>query len=88
MLGRATLNVDGNSLGNPGQAGEGVIRNEKGSVLAAFATNFEIASNNETEMRALLVRLNLCQEIGVTHVDIESDSKIVEDWILSSNCKI
>ncbi|CAI9758516.1 unnamed protein product [Fraxinus pennsylvanica] len=89
MVGRAKLNIDGSSLGNPGQAGGGgggVIRNDKGMVLAAFATNFGIASNNEAELRALLEGLKFCQHIGVFHVDVECDSKIVVEWMLKCKC--
>ncbi|CAI9781002.1 unnamed protein product [Fraxinus pennsylvanica] len=89
MLGRAKLNVDGSSLGNPSQAcGGGVICNDKGMVLAAFATNFGIASNNEAELRALLEGLKLCQHIGVFHVDVECDSKIVVEWMLKRKCTV
>ncbi|CAI9775522.1 unnamed protein product [Fraxinus pennsylvanica] len=89
MVGRAKLNVDGSSLGNSGQAGGGgVIRNDKGMVLAAFATNFGIASNNEAELRALLEGLKLCQHIGVFHVDVECDSKIVVEWMLKRKCTV
>ena len=32
--------------------------------------------------------LKLCQELGITHVDIECDSKIVVDWISKESYKI
>lgn len=88
MAGRVKINVDGSSLGNPGQVGGGgVIRNDKGMVLAAFATNFGIAaSNNEAELRAIIEGLKLCQHIGCFHVDIECDSKIVVEWMLKRKC--
>ncbi|XP_022861480.1 uncharacterized protein LOC111381868 [Olea europaea var. sylvestris] len=89
MAGRVKINVDGSSLGNPGQAGgEGMIRNDKGMVLAAFATNFGIASNNEAELRAIIEGLKLCQHIGCFHVDIECDSKIVVEWMLKRKCTV
>ncbi|CAI9782084.1 unnamed protein product [Fraxinus pennsylvanica] len=86
---RVKINVDGSSLGNPDQAGGGeVIRNEKGMVLAAFATNFGIESNNEAELRATIEGLKLCQHIGAFHVDLECDSKIVVDWMLKLKCTV
>lgn len=49
------FNVDGSSFGNPGQSGrDGVIRNDQGMVLAAFATSFGIVTNNEAELRAII----------------------------------
>lgn len=64
-----------------------MIRNEEGLALVAYMTNFGIASNNEAQLRAIIVGLKLCQEIDVNHVDIECDFMIV-NWILNSRCII
>ena len=56
--------------------------------IKVFATNFGITSNDEAELRAMIVVLRLCQQIGITQVDIECDSKIVVDWISRGSCRV
>ncbi|CAI9763285.1 unnamed protein product [Fraxinus pennsylvanica] len=86
---RVKLNVDGSSLGNPGQAGGGgMIRNEKCELVSAFCTYFGEATNNEAELRAIIEGLRICRELEVYQLDIECDSLLVVSWILSQKCPI
>lgn len=83
------LNVDGSSLGNPGQAGGGgVIWNDKGKLVSAISIFFGEATNNKAELRALIEGLKICHELEVYHIDIECDSLVVISWILYNKCHL
>ncbi|CAI9783377.1 unnamed protein product [Fraxinus pennsylvanica] len=55
-IGRVKLNVDGSCSGNPGMAGGGgVVRDDMGRLAAGFSPFFGDGSNNEAELRALMM---------------------------------
>ena len=72
------LNTDGCSKGNPGAfASGGVLRNQKGRFILAFACNFGVCTSLQSEVKALLVGIHLCTDRGSFGFQIEIDSQIL-----------
>jgi ribonuclease HI len=75
---RARLFTDGGSRGNPGPAALGyVIEASDGTVLAAEGEVIGVATNNVAEYRALLAGLERAAELGVTVLEVVSDSELL-----------
>ena len=75
---RARLLTDGGSRGNPGPAAYGfVIEAEDGTILASHGEAIGLATNNVAEYRALLAGLERANSLGVTELDVVSDSELV-----------
>ncbi|XP_058106878.1 uncharacterized protein LOC131250608 [Magnolia sinica] len=69
------VNVDGSMRGNPGLfGGEGGYKNTNGDLILAFSLGYGMGSNNGAELRAVHDRIQLCLELGLNKVVIESDS--------------
>lgn len=76
------LNVDGCSKGNTGVAGGGgIIRNHVGHMIMAFASFYDICSNNVAEAKAILQGTNMCIDNGCLKTIVESDSTLMADII-------
>lgn len=76
--GPATLWTDGASLGNPGPAGVGArIVAPDGTVLAEVAEAIGRATNNVAEYRALLRGLVEAAKLGLSSLEIRSDSELL-----------
>ncbi len=70
--------IDGSSLGNPGEAGCGVVlKDEEGSVLQMLGEYIGRATNNVAEYRGLLACLRLASEMGVRSLTVFSDSELM-----------
>uniref|UniRef100_A0A2N9HGS1 RNase H type-1 domain-containing protein n=1 Tax=Fagus sylvatica TaxID=28930 RepID=A0A2N9HGS1_FAGSY len=83
---RPKLNTDGSSLGNPGIAGGGgVIRDSCGSWLGGFSRTIGHTTSVQAELRALLDGMQLALELHITHLDIEMDSLVSVDLVLSNS---
>lgn len=75
---KARLFTDGGARGNPGPAAYGfVIEDEHGAVLAAHGEAIGIATNNVAEYSALLAGLEQAAELGVTELEVVSDSELM-----------
>ena len=75
---RARLATDGGARGNPGPAAFAyVIEADDGTVLAAHGERIGVATNNVAEYRALLAGLEKALELGVTDVEVVSDSELL-----------
>ena len=75
---KATLFTDGGARGNPGPAAYGyVIEDEGGETLAARGEAIGVATNNVAEYSALLAGLEKAAELGVTELDVVSDSELM-----------
>ncbi|XP_040992478.1 14.7 kDa ribonuclease H-like protein [Juglans microcarpa x Juglans regia] len=86
--GRFKLNVDGGSCGNPGESGwGGIIQNHKGLVEAGFAHSYGQATNTVAKCRALLDGLQLCKQLGLRDILVESDSTVIVGWLASRICR-
>jgi ribonuclease HI len=75
---RAKLSTDGGARGNPGPAAYGyVLEADDGTVLAAHGETIGIATNNVAEYSALIAGLEKALELGVTDLDVVSDSELM-----------
>ncbi|KAF5449942.1 hypothetical protein F2P56_030338 [Juglans regia] len=83
------LNTDGSSLGNPGASGiGGVIRNDQGRLMQAFASPIGPGTNNKVELLALLTGLRLCKSLHILNVIVEVDSLVIISWWNRGRCGI
>ena len=75
---RARLSTDGGARGNPGPAAFAyVLEAEDGTVLAAHGEAIGVATNNVAEYRALVAGLEQAVEVGVTDLEVISDSELM-----------
>jgi ribonuclease H / adenosylcobalamin/alpha-ribazole phosphatase len=75
---KAKLSTDGGARGNPGPAAFGyVLEAEDGDVLAAHGEAIGRATNNVAEYRGLLAGLAKAAELGVTELEVISDSELL-----------
>jgi ribonuclease HI len=75
---KARLFTDGGARGNPGPAAAAfVLEAEDGSRLDAHGEAIGVATNNVAEYRALLAGLERAAELGVTELEVVSDSELL-----------
>lgn len=72
----AVLSVDGGARGNPGPAGVGIVL-EVGEKVVRLGEYIGEATNNVAEYKALLLGLKTAAEMGVTVVEVRSDSQLM-----------
>lgn len=86
-----TINTDGGSRGNPGQAAIGVVISSENDLLAELKETIGVATNNEAEYTAVLRSLAWLvpkvSELKPSKVLWKLDSKLVVEQ-LSKNWKI
>ena len=74
----ARLYTDGGARGNPGPAAFAyVLEAEDGTVLAAHGEAIGVATNNVAEYRALVAGLARAVEVGVSRLEVVSDSELL-----------
>jgi len=74
----AKLFTDGGARGNPGPAAFAyVLQDEHGAVLAANGEAIGVATNNVAEYSALIAGLEKADELGVTELEVVSDSELM-----------
>ena len=75
---RARLYTDGGARGNPGPAAAAfVLETDDGTVLDARGDAIGVQTNNVAEYTALLNGLRRAAELGVTEVEVVSDSELM-----------
>jgi ribonuclease HI len=75
---KARLSTDGGARGNPGPAAYGyVLESEDGHVLDARGEAIGVATNNVAEYSGLIAGLEKALELGVTDLEVISDSELV-----------
>ena len=75
---KARLSTDGGARGNPGPAAFGyVLEAEDGTVLDARGEAIGVATNNVAEYRALVEGLRRAVELGVSELEVVSDSELL-----------
>ncbi|XP_042487416.1 uncharacterized protein LOC122067640 [Macadamia integrifolia] len=78
QLGWAKLNTNGCSIGNPGNSGAGgVLRNEKAEVVGHFRNFLGTRTNLEAEFLAIMIGLEVAQQLGIPRLWTECDSTAV-----------
>ncbi len=74
----SVLFFDGGSRGNPGPAAWGyTLTDPHGETLAAMGRAIGTATNNVAEYGGLIAGLARARELGVTHLLVHGDSKLV-----------
>jgi ribonuclease HI len=80
---KARLFTDGGARGNPGPAASAyVLEAEDGNVLDARGEAIGIATNNVAEYRALIEGLRKALELGITELEVVSDSELLVKQML------
>ena len=75
---KVRLFTDGGARGNPGPAASAyVLETNDGTVLAANGEAIGVATNNVAEYRALTAGLAKALELGVSEVEVVSDSELL-----------
>lgn len=74
---KAVAWVDGGSRGNPGEAGAGIVLDLDGRLDERHSLYLGRATNNEAEYAAVLAALERLAALGVTEVDLRSDSQLL-----------
>ena len=75
---KATLYTDGGARGNPGPAAFAyVLEADDGTVLDAHGEAIGVATNNVAEYRALVAGLARAADVGVTELEVVSDSELL-----------
>lgn len=75
---RAKLYTDGGARGNPGPAAYAfVLETDDGTVLDARGESIGVATNNVAEYSALVAGLERAAEIGVSELEVISDSELL-----------
>ncbi|KAI9197531.1 hypothetical protein LWI28_000037 [Acer negundo] len=83
------LNCYGSYRGNLGNSGGGgIIRDCHGMAKAAFSSCFGNGTNNSAELKAILEGIRLRKRLLYFNVIIESDSRIVVDWLRKGSCTL
>ncbi|XP_057774682.1 uncharacterized protein LOC130993685 isoform X2 [Salvia miltiorrhiza] len=73
-----TIEFDGASKGNPGQAGAGaILRSDDGNLICRLREGLGIATNNFAEYRGFILGLRYALGKGFTSVRVRGDSKLV-----------
>jgi ribonuclease HI len=73
----AKMHIDGASRGNPGRAAYAVVLARPGVAVVEEADVIGTATNNVAEYTALIKGLELARELGVTHLEVFSDSELM-----------
>jgi ribonuclease HI len=79
---KVIVNVDGGSRGNPGPAAiAAVVIDPAGEVLAERAERIGEATNNVAEYRALLLGIDLANQLGADQVEFVGDSMLIVEQV-------
>ena len=74
------LNIDGASLGNLGVAGGGgIVRNDSGSQVRAFARNIGTTASFLAKFWAFRDELQMCLHMHINTLEVELDAKVISD---------
>ena len=83
-----TINTDGGSRGNPGQAAIGVVIFQDGKVITDLKKAIGVATNNEAEYQAVLFSLEWLadnvSDLSPTTIIWKLDSKLVVEQLLKN----
>ena len=77
MSDTATMHIDGASRGNPGPAAYAVVLARPGLPVVEEADTIGTTTNNVAEYTALVEGLALAAELGVTTLQVFSDSELI-----------
>lgn len=82
------VNFDGAARGNPGPSSAGcVAKDRRGVVMAKCKQRLEVGSNNEAEVKAALLAVQLAGRLGVENLHLEGDSQIITHAIIKGKAQ-
>ena len=82
---KAIIHADGAARGNPGPAAIGAtIKDEQGKLITSISQRIGNTTNNQAEYRAIIAALEKAVSLGITHVEVNSDSELVARQIKGS----
>ncbi len=82
---KAIIHADGAARGNPGPAAIGAtIKEEQGKLITSISQRIGNTTNNQAEYRAIIAALEKAVSLGITHVEVISDSVVVVRQIKGS----
>jgi len=82
------LNCDGACKGNGEHAGcDGLLRQSNGTWIKGFSRKIGACDALHAEMWGLYLGLDMTWREGISHLIVESDSKVLIDMV-TNNCKI
>lgn len=86
QVGWFKLNSDGASFGNLGKAGgRGLIWDSHGRWVKGYMRYIGVTTSIIVEFWALRDGLRLASQMGITHLAVELDAKVIVDLVLSRN---
>ena len=75
---KVVVHVDGGARGNPGRAAVAAVASPVGGDVVGERNEYiGEAANNVAEYRAVLLALELAQELGANEVEVVNDSELV-----------
>jgi len=70
-------------LSNPGRIGAGgILRDQNGEMILAFATPLGEGTNNQAELEAAIFGMTRSLQLGFKNVMLEVDSQLLVVWIM------
>ncbi|WMV30239.1 hypothetical protein MTR67_023624 [Solanum verrucosum] len=76
------LNTYGSALTNPGKiGGGGILRDDQGNMVYAYAIPLGFGSNNKIEMQAATHGVNWCLQHGYRKIILEVNSELLSKWL-------
>jgi len=75
---RVVIKTDGGAKPNPGPAAIGaVLKDEQGRVITNISQDIGQTTSNQAEYRALITALEKALRLGVSQVEVRSDSELL-----------
>lgn len=75
---RVVILTDGGAKPNPGPAAIGaVLKDEQGRIITNISQDIGQATNNQAEYRALITALEKALRLGMSQVELRSDSELL-----------
>ncbi|GAU44764.1 hypothetical protein TSUD_246570 [Trifolium subterraneum] len=82
------LNCDGAHKSSINLSGcGGLLRDNNGNCLSSFARKIGSCDALQAEMWGMYIGMNLARRQGITHLQVESDSKMLVDMV-TGNCNV
>ncbi|GJS86227.1 LURP1-like domain-containing protein [Tanacetum coccineum] len=76
------LNTDGASRGNLGDAGGGgILRDDRGHFIRAFAENYGICTVTISELLAFMRGITMARDMGIKKLFVKVDSQVVVQFM-------
>ncbi|KAL3537854.1 hypothetical protein ACH5RR_001220 [Cinchona calisaya] len=78
------MNVDGSSLGTSRPGGGAILPDSSRHLISALSSYYGEATNMVIESWTLLDGLNMCNKMGISNVDVETDSEYLSKIVIGT----